>query len=427
MKIMIVEDEAVSRKVMLNKLESIGECTAVSSGKEAISLFDKATIGKKPFDLIILDISMPDMDGIKVLDIIRKKENKLGIKKTEQIKIIMVTASMRQANIKKCISLGCNSYISKPFNTQKIYQELERLGFDIPDIVKKQSKNQKSYTDLVAQIIKRFNKGEIELPVLPHIVKEIQKFLDNKNASIEDLSAIVEKDAVISAKLILAANSALFQGVDKVSTLNEALVRLGLKTSISVITAITSKNLFDSDNETLKSVLNKVWVHSLACGCCCKLIAEELKDNTLESVFLMGIIHDIGKVILLKAIADISPDEPLEDQKLLAAVQDVHTIFGAVLVKKWGFSDKHIRATELHHWEIYPDKTEKELLITHLANALVSTIGFPSFFIPAKTDSKTNFKENVLIIMKQLQMKQEMIEKIGDQVTDMMIDLSDQF
>ncbi|MCG8641102.1 MAG: HDOD domain-containing protein [Desulfobacterales bacterium] len=428
MKIMVVDDDAVSRKVLEKKLTGIAECTAVESGKKAVSLFGKTLRDKAPFDLIILDILMPDMDGIQTLSRLRKIEKKLEIKKDDRVKIIMITASMRKKDIKKCILLGCNAYIAKPFKTLKIYEEFERLGFSIPKTVKEDQKDQKSYTDLVTKIIKRFNKGEIELPVLPHIVKEIRSLLMSDDPSVEELTQIVQKDAVISAKLISVANSTVYQGVDKATTLNAALVRIGMKETLSVITSVTSKNLFNSDNDDLKAILDKLWLHSLACASCCKFLAEAVEDEPLESVFLMGIIHDIGKVLLLKAIADISPDEPLNDEALQAAVQEVHTVFGAVLVKKWGFAPEYQQAAERHHWDAYPKDAKKELLIVHIANKLVSAIGFPSSCDPEENGSKETVKPEISpAILGPLNIETEQIQEICDRVSDAMLNLSEQF
>lgn len=427
MNILIVEDDAISRKVMMNKLHGIGECTPVNSGKEAIAHFQRSIENNTPYDVIILDVSMPNMDGVETLRRIRKEESKQGVDKSEQIKIIMVTAQIRKAIIKECIRLGCNSYITKPFKTVKIFEELERFGFSIPDAVKHKDEGRSAYTDMVSKIIKRFNDGEIDLPVLPHIVREVQTALKDKETGIEDLAAIVEKDAVLSAQIIHVANSALFRGVDKAVTLSDAMVRLGLKTCLSVITTITSKNLFDSDNEKLKVLLDKIWLHSLACASCCKLISEELDAGHVDNIFLMGIVHDIGKVILLKAFADISPDTPFEADELLAAVQDVHTVFGAVLVKKWGFSDLHIRGAELHHWTTYPEDIEKEMLILHIANIMVSRIGFASFFDPDPTRKDMAFSDDFLSIIKVLKIDEETVKKLNGAVADVMVELSDQF
>ena len=140
MKIMIVDDEPVSRRIMAKTLAPIGKCTITDSGKKAIVLFEKAVKKKAPFELIILDISMPDISGIQVLNQIRTREKNLKTPKDGRAKIIMVTASMRRSAIRKCIRLGCNSYIAKPYNRAQIFRELERLGFTIPEGLKRKQK-----------------------------------------------------------------------------------------------------------------------------------------------------------------------------------------------------------------------------------------------------------------------------------------------
>ncbi len=414
-------------------MAAFGDCEDVKSGKEALTLFNENLKKKTPFDLIVLDISMPDMDGIQVLHLIRKKETVLDIPKAGQVKIIMATASMRKSAIKKCIRLGCSSYLSKPVKTGKLIEELKRLGFDVSK--KKQTENTgpDSYTDLVADVVNRFNKGEIILPVLPHVVKKIQEISRDSEPSIEELSSIVEKDTVISAKLIVAANSPVYKGVDTVNTLNEALLRLGIKEALSVITALASKNLYQTDKEEVKTLLQKLWLHSLACASCSNLIARELSDKTLESVFLMGIIHDIGKVLLLKAVADISPEAELADRNLLAAIQEVHTVFGAVLIKKWGFSKKYIQAAELHHWERFPEKTDPELMVVHIANIIAARAGFASFndLLTEDTDeqnsSNDEFSPEFLAVTKRLEIDPEKIKTIQDIVSKAMAGVIEKF
>jgi len=428
MKIMVVDDDSISRKVMTKTLASIGECVALDNGKDAVSMFDQATRDKNPFDLLILDISMPDMDGTQVLNIIRKKEKRLAVPKTQRVKIIMVTASMRKSSIRKCIDLGCSGYISKPYNKKQVYKDLERLGFIIPSDIKKEEIKQKSYADLVSKIIKRFNNGVIELPILPHMVQEVQDLLENSEPSIDDLAVIVGKDAVISSKLISIANSPLYKGVEMVTTLNAALLRLGLKETLSIITTMTSKNLYNSKNESLKKLLNTLWLHSLACACYGKFLAKEVDDKGMEEgIFLKGIVHDIGKVLLLKAVADISPDELFDDKELQSAIQEVHTIFGAVLIKKWGFSKKHIEIAELHHWNKFPAGTQKDLLIIHLADFFAGEIGYASFNIKNRNNPKGSFNPEIFDILKQLNIDPDRVKEIGEKVKGTMNSLSDKF
>ena len=77
MKILIVDDEKISRKILVKKLEAAGECVDVDNSKKALELFNKGVEEKKPFDLISLDVSMPKMDGRQLLRAIRNKEKEL--------------------------------------------------------------------------------------------------------------------------------------------------------------------------------------------------------------------------------------------------------------------------------------------------------------------------------------------------------------
>ncbi|MBU0996386.1 MAG: HDOD domain-containing protein [Proteobacteria bacterium] len=226
------------------------------------------------------------------------------------------------------------------------------------------------------ELIHRFNGGKIEIPVLPHIVQEIRDLLDSSQPSIEDLAIIIEKDAVMSTKLISVANAPLFMGSDKVTNVNGALLRLGMEETQSIVSAIVNKNLYQSDNKCSQELLTKLWLHSFACAVCGKLIARELGAGNLENIFLMGIIHDIGKVLLIQAIETISPAEAFESIGVQIAIHQIHTVFGAVLIKKWGFSEEFVNIVENHHWNDFPKETAKELLMIQLADVLSYKIGY---------------------------------------------------
>jgi len=76
MRVLVVDDELVSRKKMQKIMDAFGECIAVASGEAALKAFGEAIAKEEPFDLITLDISMPRMDGTEVLYEMRKIEKK---------------------------------------------------------------------------------------------------------------------------------------------------------------------------------------------------------------------------------------------------------------------------------------------------------------------------------------------------------------
>jgi len=374
MKILIVDDEKISRKILIKKMEVLGECVAMDNSRNALVEFETAAKQGAPFDLISLDVSMPDMDGKQMLQSIRKKEVALKIPWADRVKVIMVTSRMNMSNIKDCINLGCNGYLSKPVSQYQLLENLGKMGFDIIEALMETDKD--THAGVVAKIIQKFYKGKIALPVFPGIVKEIQDLLQGDSPSMEDLARIVEKEIVISSKLISIANSPLYKGLDTVNSLNDALLRLGMKATQGVISAVAARNLFNSKSKSLKNVLEKLWMHSFATACLGKEIGVALGLENTESIFLMGIIHDIGKILLLKAIVDIYPDKSLEDPELQVAIHEIHTTFGAVLLKKMRFSKAFVQIAEFHHWNAYSKETEPELMIINLADHLAHWIGY---------------------------------------------------
>ena len=124
MRILVVDDELVSREKMKHIMSSLGECDEVASGQDALKAFMDARIEGKQYDLITLDISMPEMDGTEVLGRIRTLEKEDGTPKEGQVRIMMVTGSSEKDTILTCIKAGCNDYIMKPFDKQTVVKKL---------------------------------------------------------------------------------------------------------------------------------------------------------------------------------------------------------------------------------------------------------------------------------------------------------------
>lgn len=128
MKILIAEDDFASRKTMLGLLSKYGECDITVDGKEAIEAFKMAMEDGKGYDLVCMDIMMPEMDGYKALEEIRKIESRLNIPEDKRCKIVMTTALSEGRNVKKAFELGCEAYAGKPIDQEKLIHVLGKLG-----------------------------------------------------------------------------------------------------------------------------------------------------------------------------------------------------------------------------------------------------------------------------------------------------------
>ncbi len=129
MRILIAEDDLVSRKFLHKFLLQYGECDLVVDGLEAIDAYMLSIKEKKPYDLICLDIMMPKVDGTKVLKAIKDLETQLGILPENRAKIIMITALAETQIVEQAFEYGCDAYASKPIDTKKLVEVIEKLGF----------------------------------------------------------------------------------------------------------------------------------------------------------------------------------------------------------------------------------------------------------------------------------------------------------
>ena len=127
MKILLAEDDFVTRKFMVNFLSKYGECDVTVDGMEAVDAFMMALEDDEPYDLICLDVMMPVMDGYQVLKAIRDIETQRGISKKKRVKVIMTSALNEERNVKTAFELGCEAYSGKPIDVEKFDKLLKKL------------------------------------------------------------------------------------------------------------------------------------------------------------------------------------------------------------------------------------------------------------------------------------------------------------
>lgn len=127
MRILIVEDDSVSRRFLQKFLSQYGECDVVVDGMEALDAFLYSLRENTPYRLICLDIMMPRIDGIKVLKTIRELEIQKGILPKDRSKVIMTTALNEAELVRAAFELGCEGFAAKPLDTQKLAEVMKKL------------------------------------------------------------------------------------------------------------------------------------------------------------------------------------------------------------------------------------------------------------------------------------------------------------
>lgn len=137
MRTLIVEDNLANRHLMVKYLSCFGECDTAENGLEGVIRFQEAMEKGQPYDLICLDLMMPEMDGHDALQQIRALETVKGIRGLSGVKILITSAVDKPSGILKAFQMGCEGYLIKPVRRKEMYEALEKLGlisaYSIPE------------------------------------------------------------------------------------------------------------------------------------------------------------------------------------------------------------------------------------------------------------------------------------------------------
>jgi two-component system, chemotaxis family, chemotaxis protein CheY len=127
MRTLVVEDDFTSRLLLQSFLSQYGECHIAVNGMEAVAAFRSGQNSGQNYDLICMDIMMPEMDGQTAISEIRAIEEAQGTLSTNGVKIIMTTAVDGVKSVVKSFKSLCDAYVFKPIDTQKLLSHIKEF------------------------------------------------------------------------------------------------------------------------------------------------------------------------------------------------------------------------------------------------------------------------------------------------------------
>jgi HD-like signal output (HDOD) protein len=200
-------------------------------------------------------------------------------------------------------------------------------------------------SSLTIQLFQDIVSGNLELPSLPSVAQHIQQAFSDDAVNADSICTIIQSDPVITAKLIMIANSALYGGQAKFDTLQQAVVRLGFETTRNLVMTYAAKELFQGRTANMKAHMQKLWKHSQHVACLCRLMANHLAAFDLEQAQLAGLIHDLGEVAILQYAQQ---NEALieKPELLLKAVKKLRPQITGMLLNQWNFGSEFVTVGE---------------------------------------------------------------------------------
>lgn len=216
------------------------------------------------------------------------------------------------------------------------------------------------------------------LPTLPPIVQKLNKMIEDEKTSIHQIADLIEKDQIITTKILRLANSAFYGFPKKVSTVQNALMLLGINiVKVLIITSSIFDIIYKEDVD--------LWEHSIGVAACSKILAERLELKEPQEVATAGLLHDLGKIVEkvsfkedYKKILELMQNnkDPLKAEKEILGID--HAEIGSFLMRIWNIPDRLIEAVDAHHELEKAKKFKKEAAIVHLSNVLIHARGYGS-------------------------------------------------
>ncbi len=120
LKILVAEDNKVNQRLALRLLEKLGHSVELANnGREAVDMLDQGV-----FDVVLMDVQMPMLGGLEATAVIREHEKGTGIR----VPIYALTAHAMKGDRERCLAAGMDGYLSKPIQTQELYEVLDTVN-----------------------------------------------------------------------------------------------------------------------------------------------------------------------------------------------------------------------------------------------------------------------------------------------------------
>jgi putative nucleotidyltransferase with HDIG domain len=192
-------------------------------------------------------------------------------------------------------------------------------------------------------IARRISQNRLAVPSMPAVAVRCIEQLRDQNAKFSELAATVEKDPLIASRLLRIVNSPAYGGREPITSVENAISRLGMKPFRVILIELAAREVFTSKNQRIRQAFRGIWEHCLAVGMLARDIAGKLPGAAdAEAAYLAGLFHDVGKpvvgALLLEAERSLIEelDEPfMTDTLWIKVVDDAHRDVGAALASQW--------------------------------------------------------------------------------------------
>ena len=371
-RVLFVDDEPKvldGLRHMLRKLRDEWEMEFAPSGREALEAMER-----QPFDVVVSDMQMPEMDGAGLLNRVRERY-------PGTVRLILSGHSDKEMILR---SVGpTHQFLAKPCDADTLKETVIR-AYALREL-------------LDSDELKTIVAGIDALPSLPTLYSRLLQVLQSPESSVQEVADIISSDVGMTAKVLQLVNSAFFSLRRHIESPAQAISYLGLDTVQAVVlTAGAFAELGDS-REALE-IAETLYPHSVKVGGLAGTIARLVSNDKslIDDSLMAGMLHDVGKLVFVAKLPDVWREAnkiarekkmPIQDAERAASGVS-HAELGGYLLGLWGLPNPIVEAVAFHHRpRTCLSQVFSVLTAVHVANELVVGTEAAPDDAPARPDA----------------------------------------
>ncbi len=233
-----------------------------------------------------------------------------------------------------------------------------------------------SFLDIVNE---QLNSDETVLPLFDGSALAIREEIGKETPDLDAIVKLIGRDLSLTVQVLRDANSAFYEGLTKVSTIRNAIIRLGTGALSNILKHLMQRKDSCTNDSYCSEMMEKLWRHSIGCAMGAKWLAEQCHLDAISGeAFTAGLLHDVGKLFLMAVVEELNltgKNDLKSSNALLGEVlENFHAEHGYLLLKNWNLPESYCKVVREHHWEEI-DSNDTLLIMVRLANKACNKLG----------------------------------------------------
>ena len=212
-------------------------------------------------------------------------------------------------------------------------------------------RNMSTQNALSTILVEKINNDTLVLPTLPAIALKVRKAADDPDINLNAMGEVIGQDPSLSARMIKIANSAYMGRSVKVTSISQAVTRIGLRQIKNISTALAMEQLFVSKNDVVARYLQQEWANTVNIVASAMAVLQlyvartKKREMSMDTMTLAALVHNIGVLPILTE-AERHPEVFANPSFLEVAIDKLAGRIGASIMKEWGFGDNFVNISK---------------------------------------------------------------------------------